>query len=248
MERRKAELKKKYRDRLEEAFRDTLRELERLRRQRARSSDVSSATALSRQIRKYREEIFSEGGLFHEPPPVPEAGSAVDWSTVRCGDTVYLPALQADARILKMPDRKGTVLVEAKGFRLQVETSRVFKPTVQKRTIKTGDSGHRPYEQVSWSLQASETPVADGSCRCDLRGLTVEDALDRTSRLLDKAFREHTPRMILIHGLGKGILRDAIRQSLSRGPYPVSFRPGRPEEGGDGVTVVEFEPAGFPSR
>jgi dsDNA-specific endonuclease/ATPase MutS2 len=150
--------------------------------------------------------------------------------------------------VLKMPDRKGIVVVEAKGFRLQVETSRVFKPTVQKRIIKTGDSGHRPDEQASWSLQAAETPATDGARRCDLRGLTVEDALDRASQLLDKGFREQTPRMILIHGLGKGILRDAIRQSLSGGPYPVSFRPGRPEEGGDGVTVVEFEPAGFPSR
>ena len=60
----------------------------------------------------------------------------------------------------------------------------------------------------------------------------MEEALDRTSKLLDQGFREQAPRMILIHGLGKGILRDAIRQSLSQAPYPVSFRPGRRAEGG----------------
>ncbi len=248
LERRRAELKGKYRNRLEDAFRDVLRELERLRRQRGSSSDTPSATAAARQIRQYRAEIFSEGGLFHEPPPLPEKGSAVDWSRVRCGDRVYLPELQADARILKMPDRKGMVVVEARGFRLQVERNRVCKPRIQKRTIKAGDPASRPEEQASWSLQAEGTPAEDGSFRCDLRGLSVEDALDRTSQLLDKGFRQQTPRMVLIHGLGKGILRDAIRRSLSRGPYPVSFRPGRREEGGDGVTVVEFEPAGFPNR
>jgi DNA mismatch repair protein MutS2 len=76
--------------------------------------------------------------------------------------------------------------------------------------------------------------------------LTVEEALDRTSQLLDRGFREQLPRIILIHGLGKGILRNAIRQSLSQVPYPISFRPGNPEEGGDGVTVVEFDVGGFP--
>ena len=58
--------------------------------------------------------------------------------------------------------------------------------------------------------------------------MTVEEALDRTSKWLDKGFREHAPRMILIHGLGKGILRNAVRQSLSEVPYPISFRPGLP--------------------
>ncbi len=192
--------------------------------------------------------MLSEEGLFHEPPPVPEAGSEVDWSEVRCGDTVYLPELQADARVLNLPDRKGTVVVEAKGFRMQVEADRVWKPAVQKRTIKKEDTGRRPKKQASWGLQASENPVAEGSHRCDLRGLTVEEALDRTSKLLDKGFREQAPRVVLIHGLGKGILRDAIRQSLSQVPYPISFRPGQRAEGGDGVTVVEFEPAGFPNR
>jgi len=248
VERRERELKKKYRDKLEEAFREALRELERLRRQQARSGAAPSNAAVSKQIREHRDALFSDEGLFHEPPPVPEAGSEVDWSEVRCGDTVYLPELQADARILKLPDRKGTVLVEAKGFRMQVEADRVWKLAVQKRTVKKEGAGRRPKEQASWGLQASENPAAEGSHRCDLRGLTVEEALDRTSKLLDKGFREQTPRMILIHGLGKGILRDAIRQSLSQAPYPISFRPGQRAEGGDGVTVVEFEPAGFPNR
>jgi DNA mismatch repair protein MutS2 len=247
VERRERELKKKYKDKLEEAFREALRELERLRRQQAGAGIAPSRAAASKPIREYRDALLSEEGLFHEPPPAPEAGSEVDWSEVRCGDTVYLPELQADARILNLPDRKGTVVVEAKGFRMQVEADRVWKLTVQKKTIRKEDSGRRPNKQASWGLEASENPVAEGSDRCDLRGLTVEEALDRSSKLLDKGFREQAPRVVLIHGLGKGILRDAIRRSLSRAPYPISFRPGKRAEGGDGVTIVEFEPAAFPN-
>lgn len=246
--RRERDLKKKYRDRLEEAFREALRELERLRRTRVRSGPVPTTTSASQEIREYREALFSESGLFHEPPPVPEAASRVDWSQVRCGDAVYLPELQADATVLKMPDRKGTVVVEAKGFRMQVDADRVWNSPAQKRTIKKEGGGRRTQEQASWNLQASVPPNAEEPNRCDLRGLTVEEALNRTSKLLDKGFREHSPRITLIHGLGKGILRNAIRQALSEVPYPISFRPGQPGEGGDGVTVVEFEPTGFPDR
>lgn len=143
-----------------------------------------------------------------------------------------------------MPDRKGTVVVEAKGFRMQVEADKVWNPPVQKKVIKAKGAGPPAQEKASWDLQAPQTPSSEEFHRCDLRGLTVEEALDRTARMLDRGFREQVPRMVLIHGLGKGILRNAIRQSLSELPYPISFRPGHREEGGDGVTVVEFERGG----
>jgi DNA mismatch repair protein MutS2 len=246
VEGRERELKGKYREKLEAAFREALRELEGLRRKQGNSGGFPSVATASKLVREYREELFSDSGPFHEPPPIREAESEVDWSKTGCGDRVYLPDLQAEATILKMPDRKGTVVVEAKGFRMQVQADNVWNATAQKRVIKAKDVGGRAAKQASWGLQASDTPSSEGSHRCDLRGLTVEEALDRTSQLLDQGFREQMPRMILIHGLGKGILRNAIRQSLSQVPYPISLRPGHPEEGGDGVTVVEFDAGGFP--
>ena len=241
VERRERELKGKFRERLEEAFREALFELDRLRRQQDHGRGAPSIAATSKQVKAYRESLFSEKGPFHEPPPILEAESEVDWSKTGCGDTVYLPELQAEARILKTPDRKGTVVVEAKGFRMQVEADRVWNPPVQKRVIKAKQVDLPAREEASWGLDTAETPSSEEFHRCDLRGLTVEEALDRTSRLLDRGFREKTPRMILIHGLGKGVLRNAIRQCLSQVPYPISFRPGHREEGGDGVTVVEFD-------
>ena len=162
VERRERELKRKYKDKLEEAFREALGELERLRREQARPGVAPSRAAASKPIREYRDTLLSEEGLFHEPPPVPDAGSEVDWSSIRCGDTVYVPELQADARILSLPDRKGTVVVEAKGFRMQVEADRVWKPALEERTIKEEDSGRRQKRQASWGLEASETPLQRG--------------------------------------------------------------------------------------
>jgi DNA mismatch repair protein MutS2 len=42
----------------------------------------------------------------------------------------------------------------------------------------------------------------------------------------------------LIHGHGKGALRDAVRDAVKQSPIVARSRPGEQREGGDGVTVV----------
>jgi dsDNA-specific endonuclease/ATPase MutS2 len=105
--------------------------------------------------------------------------------------------------------------------------------------------GPAPFRRPA-RFQANGPPDPGPLERCDLRGSTVEETLDAVSQILDRGFRARVPRIVLIHGLGKGLLRDAVRGYLSRAPYICSFRPGQAREGGDGVTVVEFDPMSFP--
>jgi DNA mismatch repair protein MutS2 len=44
----------------------------------------------------------------------------------------------------------------------------------------------------------------------------------------------------IIHGIGSGVLRQAVREALERHPNVQSFRPGEPHEGRDGATIVYF--------
>jgi DNA mismatch repair protein MutS2 len=72
----------------------------------------------------------------------------------------------------------------------------------------------------------------------DLRGARVDEALDALGRYLDDASLAGLDRVTIIHGLGTGALRDAVRSEAGGHPLVKEVRPGERGEGGDGATVV----------
>ena len=74
----------------------------------------------------------------------------------------------------------------------------------------------------------------------DLRGARVDEALEALSRYLDDAALAGLEQVVVIHGLGTGALRDAVREQASAHPLVKTFRPGERGEGGDGATIVRL--------
>ena len=74
----------------------------------------------------------------------------------------------------------------------------------------------------------------------DLRGATVQEALEVLDRYLDDASLAGLDQAIVIHGMGTGALRDAVRDHASAHPLVKSWRAGGRGEGGDGATVISF--------
>ena len=72
----------------------------------------------------------------------------------------------------------------------------------------------------------------------DLRGARVDEALETLDRYLDDAGVAGLGSATIIHGLGTGALRDAVRTAAAVHPLVRSVRPGERGEGGDGATVV----------
>ena len=96
-------------------------------------------------------------------------------------------------------------------------------------------------------------PVADGggsalpdgaavpgpTAELDLRGTRVEEALNRLEPFLDQALLNGCSQVRIIHGMGTGALRAAVRERL--GGHPAVSR-WSPEEGrtADGATIAEL--------
>jgi DNA mismatch repair protein MutS2 len=74
----------------------------------------------------------------------------------------------------------------------------------------------------------------------DLRGARVDEALEALSRYLDDAALAGLETTTIIHGLGTGALRDAVRAQATTHPLVRSQRPGERHEGGDGVTILSL--------
>jgi len=60
-------------------------------------------------------------------------------------------------------------------------------------------------------------------------------------RFIDSLAMDGIKKARIVHGLGSGILKEMVRETLKTIPHVKSFRPAPPQEGGDGATLVELK-------
>lgn len=147
---------------------------------------------------------------------------------IQQGDKVYLRAL----------GKKGLVIsVDGNSVEIQVGNMRV--------RAQKSDLEHTTLEEVEVeadheAIVRTPTEVVSPGMELDLRGQRVDEALENLGYFLDKAFLAQLPWARIIHGIGTGRLRKAVRDVLKAHPQVDHFEPGKEGEGGDGVTVVSF--------
>jgi DNA mismatch repair protein MutS2 len=73
-----------------------------------------------------------------------------------------------------------------------------------------------------------------------LIGLQVDEALSELEPFINSAAASGLNEVRIIHGLGSGRLRNAVREELKRHPLVDGYRPGEAHEGRDGATVVKL--------
>ena len=97
-----------------------------------------------------------------------------------------------------------------------------------------GDDGGASVEAIR--LSRAQTVASS----LDLRGARVEEALEALSRYLEDAALAGLARVLVIHGMGTGALRDAVRVEAAGHPLVTGVRPGERGEGGDGATIISL--------
>jgi len=209
--------------------------------------------ALRVEIRTLRQRLLSTPWR-EAPPVVEEVGEALDdleitlpelsplveemlaaaevevlSGPLREGDTVKLTALGVQGTVLEVEGEEVVVQAGPLHTRVglaEVELLRRAQPAVASLTasakVKTPARGPSPGLQI------------------DLRGQTVEEAVDRLERYLDDATMAALPWVRIIHGKGTGKLRQEIRSYLANHPLVVSYESATEKEGGDGATVARL--------
>jgi DNA mismatch repair protein MutS2 len=74
--------------------------------------------------------------------------------------------------------------------------------------------------------------------------LRVDEVVGALAPALDAAVINDLPAVRIIHGKGTGALRQEVARILAADGRVRAFRAGGFQEGGSGVTVVEFDDTG----
>ncbi len=142
---------------------------------------------------------------------------------INIGDNVYYEDPSSVGSVIEISEDNKTALVDFQGVKFRLPLNKLYKALFQPTKSK----------QVSDIKFASSSTI-------DLRGKRAEESIREVDQLISDALISNMPYITIIHGKGTGALREAIHDFLKTHPSVSSFRLGKLEEGGAGVTIVEF--------
>jgi DNA mismatch repair protein MutS2 len=150
----------------------------------------------------------------------------------KIGDAVHVISLGLNGTISTLPNGKGDLFVQMGILRSQIninDLELIDEPVITGPNLNKTGSG-----KIKMSKSATISP------ELNLIGKTVDEALSMLDKYLDDAYLSHLPQVTIIHGRGTGALKNAVHAYLKKTKYVKTYRIGSFGEGGQGVTVVEF--------
>ena len=173
-------------------------------------------------IARLRGEIDAERASM---PPAPAPARAPQ-RPLAVGDKVYVRGLNLGGMLLSLPQDGADADVGIGNVRIQVQPARLSLIEQQPEP---------PKAEVRYDIG----PMLN-STELDIRGMRADESLAQLEQFLDKAVRDGFNSVRIIHGRGKGILRNVVREHLTRHPLARSFEAEARERGGDGATLVHL--------
>ncbi|HEY4744030.1 MAG TPA: endonuclease MutS2, partial [Desulfuromonadaceae bacterium] len=147
---------------------------------------------------------------------------------VKPGTAVHVASLGYDGVVLTVDERHAKARVRAGSMEIDVSLADLAAPA------KPAKERPRKPAPGTWRADVAESDQQE----LKLIGLRVEEALELLEPFLNHAALGGLREVRIIHGVGTGRLRDAVREHLARHPLVLESRPGGPHEGRDGATVV----------
>jgi DNA mismatch repair protein MutS2 len=205
---------------------------------RALERETVTATSLDAAVARAEAIAGRLPATVPAEPPAP-AAEPRRWQV---GDRARSRSGGWEGRIaaLEKGGRRGTL--EAGGLRVTVEVEDLVPaletPTAVGASGRAAGAAGADATSNAAALRLARARTVASSL--DLRGARVEEALEALDRYLDDASVAGIRNVTVIHGMGTGALRDAVRAAAAAHPLVRDARPGERGEGGDGATVVTF--------
>jgi DNA mismatch repair protein MutS2 len=191
-----------------------------------------AAERLAKALERKRQAEERRPPRRPKPRPPEQAGGLAP-AEVQPGDLVWIRGYDRFGEALSAPDERGEIELRLGPLRAHVRLEQIERVQRPKERVERRES--------RVAAVTSTLPEPEGvPLELELRGQTVDEALPQIEQYLDRAYRAALPWVRIVHGKGTGTLRRQVRDLLAKHPLVRAHEPGRPDEGGDGVTVVHL--------
>lgn len=139
---------------------------------------------------------------------------------------------------VRIPTGSTGDVLELRGDGRAVVRVGAMKMVVEARMLTRVAGAGRPERTVE-PVRVDATG-SEAATEIDLRGMTGEEAETATIAAVDAAVLAEHPYLRIIHGMGTGVVRERVRRVVSADRRVKSFAFAPRNQGGTGVTIVEF--------
>ncbi len=190
---------------------------------------IRSSSAERGVIKEAKSEIEKSGEGLEEKLEKARDSTPLDFDRIKPGMWCEIEKLGKRGRVVSKAGKSRVFLELMGGVRVETRVKELIP------CEKPREKG-RP-SSASWSAGEFK-PV---SKELMVRGMDRMEALEKVDMFVDRAVLQGLRKVTIIHGIGRGILRQAIYKKLKDDPRVASVHPGEPALGGDGVAVVELK-------
>ncbi|MEJ6950019.1 endonuclease MutS2 [Natronospora cellulosivora (SeqCode)] len=227
-------LKKKKEDIVKKAHEKASDIIETARKQskeilkKLKKSDFTSRSEVDREGNEVNQDFktLDDSFLSSKELTVKDAKSQED---ISIGDDVRILSVGRRGKVIDIDYDKEEVSVQAGIMTVKASLEDIVKaemPEIKKKEM-IKKYKLKKTQKVSSSL--------------DLRGERYELAQRKVDKYLDDVFLAGLKQVEIIHGKGTGALREAVKDIIKSHKHVDSYRLGRQEEGGTGVTIVSVK-------
>jgi DNA mismatch repair protein MutS2 len=169
------------------------------------------------------------------PSPVPDVKPIEE---LKVGQQVKLAQFNQEGVVLKVDRevKKAEILIG--DMKIKTGFNTILEIKDKKTTTSKPGTPQQPPVKDHYIASLKEDDV---SHRVNVIGMRVDEALPLVDKAIDQALIRGLEQIEIIHGLGTGRLKEAIRKHLKEHSYVKHFGSDEQSRGGAGVTQVEIE-------
>jgi DNA mismatch repair protein MutS2 len=195
--------------------------------------EIRESQAASKKIKQSQKVLKQQAGKISKIKKTIAPKKTTDGRILRKGDIVWIDKFNAEGEVIEMVgDKKAKIAIGSAS--MIIDTIDLVRKDSESSDIKKAVS-----KGVAWV----EASAARGEFNPEimLRGMTVEEALEKLDKFLDDAVVAGVGQVYIVHGKGTGTLRRGLSSYLQTHKAVRSIRIGDWNEGGHGVTIARLK-------